>query len=146
MFEFSNANRCTSHGKEKKGCTALHNAPGVSVSTILTSTRHSVLPTGAQYDHGTRENMDRGIAALSHHQYPGQSECTSLLPNSEFNYNHNTTESSNREPTTAMSTHPDHCQSECSSLWGDNKMGHQQMRSQTLVLSPSKLCNHLWII
>ena len=110
-FGFTNAKHCTSHGKQKKGYTALHNAPGVSVSTILSSTRHSILPTSAQYDHGTLESRDRRIATLLHHPYPGQSECTSLLPNSEFNHNHNTTESNNREHIATMSTHPDYCQS-----------------------------------
>ena len=64
VFGFSNAQRCTSHGKRKQGCTAVHNAPGVGITTKLTCTRHSQLPIGAQYDHGTRDSNDRAIAAI----------------------------------------------------------------------------------
>ena len=185
VFGFSNAKRCTSHGKRKQGCTAVHNAPGVGITTKLTCTRHSQLPIGAQYDHGTRDSNDRAIAALSKRTLPDRSEHSSSVPHMLYNRVHDTTEnmdrpndaiskrsyqdktyrsssvpyvishrhhdntkSNDRECITAtgMSDHGDHNSFECSSVEVNEKRGHRRTRSQSPVLSLSKLGNNVRIL
>ena len=96
VFGFSNAQRCTSHGKRKQGCTSVHNAPGVGITTKLTCTRLSQLPNGAQYDHGTRDSNDRAITALSKRTLPDKSESSSSVPYMMYNFVHDTTENMDR--------------------------------------------------
>ena len=69
-FGFTNWQRCTGHGRRKKGVTNIHNADGIGIRTKLSTTRHTNLIMGATYDHGNRQSHDNAISALQNNPIP----------------------------------------------------------------------------
>jgi len=62
---YDNPFRCTAHGKQKCGTTALVNTEGIGPKTTISLTRHASYSTVARYEKPTQKAQDLCIDTLN---------------------------------------------------------------------------------